>query len=906
MIWRIGVDAAGRWLVSASIDKTLRVWSLADGQLAQTLRVPMGTGNEGKLYAAAISPDGTLIAAGGWDWDDSIYIFNRASGQMVRRIGGLGNVIQHLAFSADGRYLAASLGDGGLRVFRSDNGQQVAEDRDYGGHSYWCDFAADGRLVTSSWDGYLRLYDARFQLQAKQRAQGGSQPVAAVFSPDGRRIAVGFGDSTRVVVLDGQNLSLAYEADSSGVDNGHLGSVAWSADGASLYAGGLGNNFKIRRWSEGGRGSFRDLPVSGNTIMDIRPLPGGAVAVGSGDPAITLLARDGSQARQMVAGIADYRDNWEGFLLSHDGAQVKFGFEVWGKRPASFDLSNRSLSEPPATTSGLTPPDSSSLNISDWKYTTHPQLNGQPLKLDQYETSRSLAIAPDRKSFLLGANWYLRRFDGSGKELWRQAVPGDAWGVNISGDGKKAVAAFGDGTIRWYDYATGAELLALFPHADGKRWIVWTPSGYYDAAPGSEDLIGWHINSGKDAAAAFYPASKFRERFYRPDVVARVLDSGSEAEAIRLANAEAGRRTQQVSIAQILPPTVAILSPASGSGFAKTEVTLRVAVDSPADAPLSGIRVRANGQLLRDARLVPGKGAEREVVVTLPKQDVEILLFGENRNGISTAATARLSWVGSTPVAANEEDRFKPKLYVLAVGVSKYQLQGHDLELAAKDATDFSAVFQKQKGKLYNDVQVRLLTDEHATKDDVLDGLEWLRAQVTSHDVGIMFLAGHGMNDPSNGKYYFLPHDVNPNKLLRTGVSQGDIQLALNTMAGKVLFFIDSCHSGNALGTAKTRGGADINAVINELSSAENGVVVFAASTGRQLSQESADWNNGAFTKAVVEGLTGKADVRNTGRVTIKGLDFYVADRVKELTHGQQTPVSIAPKGVTDFPISVQ
>ena len=78
----------------------------------------------------------------------------------------------------------------------------------------------------------------------------------------------------------------------------------------------------------------------------------------------------------------------------------------------------------------------------------------------------------------------------------------------------------------------------------------------------------------------------------------------------------------------------------------------------------------------------------------------------------------------------------------------------------------------------------------------------------------------------------------------------------------------------------------DMNGVINELASAGNGAVVFAASTGRQYSLEKPEWQNGAFTKALVEGLQGRADVRHTGRVTFKMLDLYISERVKELTPG--------------------
>ena len=55
-------------------------------------------------------------------------------------------------------------------------------------------------------------------------------------------------------------------------------------------------------------------------------------------------------------------------------------------------------------------------------------------------------------------------------------------------------------------------MLAFFVDVEKKRWILWTPNGYYDAAPGAEDLIGWHVNRGPDKAADFFPLSRFRIR----------------------------------------------------------------------------------------------------------------------------------------------------------------------------------------------------------------------------------------------------------------------------------------------------------------------------------------------------------------------------------------------------------
>ena len=97
----------------------------------------------------------------------------------------------------------------------------------------------------------------------------------------------------------------------------------------------------------------------------------------------------------------------------------------------------------------------------------------------------------------------------------------------------------------------------------------------------------------------------------------------------------------------------------------------------------------------------------------------------------------------------------------------------------------------------------------------------------------------------------------------------------------------------------------DITAVINELASAENGTVVFASSSGNQYSLEDDAWGNGAFTKAVVEGLDGEADYTGKGKITINMLDLYISERVKELTRGKQTPTTTKPHVIPDFPIAM-
>jgi len=916
-IRRIGVDAKERVLVTGSVDKTVRVWDIATGELKKTLRVPIADGNEGKIGAVAISSDGKIIAAGGWtclDWDKaaSIYLFDTDTGAIISRIAGLSGGIDHLAFSKNGKYLAVTLyGKNGLRVYETQNWSLAYQDTDYGDTNWWAEFDDFGKLVTTSRDGFIRLYDNLFRLIDKQKPPGGNRPASACFSSDGQKIAVGFVDSTKIDVLSAKDLSYLYSPDNRSINNGYIASVAWSSDGEFLFAGGgyqnkTGINL-IRKWSREGKGDYTDLPAARDAISDILSMKNNKIVFGAADPVFGIIDSDGRKTLFKESSIADYRDNLEGFMLSPDGNTVRFGYEQWGKRPAIFSTSSRTLSESEEKT-GLVSPITQGLEISDWKYNLSPKLNGNAIKLDQYETSRSLAILPDKKSFLLGTEWFLRLFDSAGNQKWKMPVLATTWGVNISGDGKKAVAAFGDGTIRWYRMTDGRAMLSFFPHKDGKRWVMWTPSGYYTASPGGEDLIGWHINNGKDQSADFYPASRFRDTYYRPDITEKILVTLDEKEAIRLANEESGRRQQEVAIQQILPPKVIILSPQDGTELSNPEITVAYQADTPSDAPITEVKVLIDGRPLSDAkgfavRQRETAQAKNEIRVRIPEKDCKVSVIAYNRHAASTESGVSLKWKGKTP--APDENILKPTLYVLAIGVANYKDTALQLKFAAKDAKDFAQVLEKQKGKLYRDVVT--LVKQDATRADVLEGLEWIEKQTTSRDIAMVFLSGHGMND-DHGDYYFVPADVNPDKIKITGVPYSDIKntVSKNITAKASLLFLDTCHSGNVWGEGRKGGMTDIVRIVNELSAVENGVVVFASSSGKQYSLEDAKWNNGAFTKALVEGLGGEADLFRNGEITISLLDAFICKRVKELTGGRQTPVNNKPNSITDFPIAVK
>jgi WD40 repeat protein len=336
-------------------------------------------------------------------------------------------------------------------------------------------------------------------------------------------------------------------------------------------------------------------------------------------------------------------------------------------------------------------------------------------------------------------------------------------------------------------------------------------------------------------------------------------------------------------------------------------VTLPFALSSPAAAGEVSIEVRLAGRPAQPAEVVMPRSLNGQA-----QGHAKVELSFDPSAGDSTVVEiiARNKYGLSEPLVFTIERDAPPRppgaspgdLYVLAVGVAEYARAEYKLGLAAKDARDFAAAMARQDGKQFRRVIVRTLTDAQATRAAVVRELEWLRTSVGSTDTAMLFMAGHGVND-SAGQYFFIPHDGQHERLLTTAVPQATIVSTLAQIKGRTLVFIDTCFAGNALG-ALHRAPKKTERLINDLSASENGVVVFASSTGQEESLERDSWGNGAFTKALLEGLSGRADFMRAGRITYAALNLYVSEEVTRLTEGKQRPVFISPRGVPDFAVA--
>jgi hypothetical protein len=154
------------------------------------------------------------------------------------------------------------------------------------------------------------------------------------FSPDGRRLAVGFADTTDVQLYDGRTLAPLPAPDVGGIDNGSLSSIAWSADGTTLFAAGRydeGGRNPVIAWADGGAGPRRVLPASLDVVMSLEALPDGGLLVASGDPWLGVLEPDGTPRWTKPPVQMDAREQMSNLGLSKDGMVVDFGFKLWGE-----------------------------------------------------------------------------------------------------------------------------------------------------------------------------------------------------------------------------------------------------------------------------------------------------------------------------------------------------------------------------------------------------------------------------------------------------------------------------------------------------------------------------------------------------------------------------------------------
>jgi len=284
-------------LASASIDQTVIIWNLASGQPAQTLK-----GHTDSIDSVAWSPDGRLASA---SWDEIVILWDLDNGQPAQTLKG-----HRVAWSADGQ-LASADKEGTVIIWNLANGQPA---KTLNGHTDSVESVAwsvDGRFASGSRDGTVIIWD----LASGQPAQI-LMGYGVAWSADGRLATVN-GDT--IIIW---NLSTGQPAQTLKGSKGsaNVSDVAWSPDGrlASAYIDGT-----IIIWDLV-TAKLAQIVAHTNSATSVAWSPDGRLASGSWDKTVKIPRKDLLEIKPcdwIYRNLTMYEwDNIQGYLYTYKPA----------------------------------------------------------------------------------------------------------------------------------------------------------------------------------------------------------------------------------------------------------------------------------------------------------------------------------------------------------------------------------------------------------------------------------------------------------------------------------------------------------------------------------------------------------------------------------------------------------
>ena len=227
----------GRYLVSASIDKTIRVWNIKTKKEVRKILGQIESGLNGTIDAISLSPNNKWLAVGGFFGEKgsndssnvgTIRIYDFNSGELVKLLISHDNAVTDLYFSDDGAILLSTSADYKVKIWSVDNNFQLTDTlKGHTGIVYAARVLSDGKIASVGLDGWLLLWDhgeviAKYkhtsildslainndrivasgqlsqqimvfdnQLNLLKTIESKTKPFALKFSPDGRYLLAG-------------------------------------------------------------------------------------------------------------------------------------------------------------------------------------------------------------------------------------------------------------------------------------------------------------------------------------------------------------------------------------------------------------------------------------------------------------------------------------------------------------------------------------------------------------------------------------------------------------------------------------------------------------------------------------------------------------------------------------------
>jgi WD40 repeat protein len=488
----------GRRFVTASWDKTARVWDVETGR-----QVLLLNGHAGRVYSAAFSPDGQRIATA--SEDGTARIWSALTGQEILRLNGHLDAVQFAAFSPDGRRLVTTSVDKTARIWDAETGNELLRMTGHTEPVVSAMFSPDGRrLVTASFDKTARIWDAMTGRQLLL-LQGHTERVyCASFSPDGRRLATASFDKTARIwdAATGQQI-LALRGHADVVD-----SALFSPDGHRLATASWDRTARI--WDADTGQQLLLLSGHADPVYSVAFSPDGRrLVTASLDKTARLwdVATD-----HELALLRGHTEPVISAAYSPDGGRIATA--SWDRTARVWDVATGvtvlTLSGHAAEVNGaaFSPDGRRLVTASDdrtarvWDSTTgrlELTLSGHTLRV------LAASFSPDGRRIVTTSNDKTARLWDAATGRETLSLRGHTDGVPaaaFSPDGQRLVTASVDRTARIWDTTTGQQVLVLTGHTDGVYGAAFSPDGrrivttsadktarIWDAATGREVLV---------------------------------------------------------------------------------------------------------------------------------------------------------------------------------------------------------------------------------------------------------------------------------------------------------------------------------------------------------------------------------------------------------------------------------
>jgi RNA polymerase sigma factor (sigma-70 family) len=279
----------GKSLLTASLDKSIRLWDWATGKEERRWEEPE------YVCCLTLSADGKVMAAG--EMKGMLVLWDGASGRELARWKASPDELSGLAFSPDGKTLASAALASDIRLWDPATGRRLNPSAETHGWITCLAFAADGRRLAVEAAGRLdeavRLYDTRTWEERAQIDNPQDRVGNILFSPNGQVLASALRELAAIRLWDADTgvLRGRIPCPSDGVE-----SIAFSPAGDRLAAL---NNKDLVIWDAVTEKLLLRRQVAGEPLSQLAYAPsGGILAVAGADGLILLDAATGEKRQQ--------------------------------------------------------------------------------------------------------------------------------------------------------------------------------------------------------------------------------------------------------------------------------------------------------------------------------------------------------------------------------------------------------------------------------------------------------------------------------------------------------------------------------------------------------------------------------------------------------------------------------